>query len=34
LLIAGQCTKGFGWGELSRPMELVVGDRATLELEG
>jgi S-adenosylmethionine synthetase len=34
LLIAGQCTKGFGWGELSRPMELVVGDRATLELDG
>ncbi len=34
LLIAGQCAKGFGWGELKQPMELVVGDRATFEVEG
>jgi S-adenosylmethionine synthetase len=29
LLVAGQCAKGFGGGELIRPMELIVGDRAT-----
>jgi S-adenosylmethionine synthetase len=34
LLAAGQCRKGFGWGELTRPMELVVGDRATFEVGG
>jgi S-adenosylmethionine synthetase len=34
LLAAGQCAKGFGWGELTRPMTLVVGDRATLEVDG
>lgn len=33
LLVAGQCVKGFGWGELTRPMELVVGDRATFALD-
>jgi len=34
LLVAGQCAKGFGWGEVTRPMELVVGDRATFALDG
>lgn len=34
LLIAGQCTKGFGGGAVSRPMELVLGDRATVALDG
>ncbi len=34
LLIAGQCAKGFGWGEITRPMELIVGDRATFEIDG
>jgi len=34
LLAAGQCRKGFGWGELTQPMELVVGDRATFEVDG
>lgn len=34
LLVAGQCAKGFGWGKISRPMELVVGDRATFEADG
>ncbi|MBI3077933.1 MAG: methionine adenosyltransferase [Deltaproteobacteria bacterium] len=34
LLVAGQCVKGFGWGELMRPMELIVGDRATFEVDG
>jgi S-adenosylmethionine synthetase len=34
LLIAGQCAKGFGWGEMTRPMEFVVGDRATFEVNG
>ena len=34
LLIAGQCAKGFGWGELTQPMELVVGDRATFDVGG
>lgn len=34
LLIAGQCAKGFGWGEVTRPMEFVVGDRATFEVDG
>src|SRR5262249_7399640 len=29
LLVAGQCAKGFGWGEMTRPMGLYVGDRAT-----
>ncbi len=33
LLAAGQCRKGFGWGELTQPMELVVGDRATFEVD-
>lgn len=30
LLVAGQCRKGFGGGEITRPMELIVGDRATM----
>jgi S-adenosylmethionine synthetase len=34
LLVAGQCRKGFGGGEVTRPMELVVGDRATFEVDG
>jgi S-adenosylmethionine synthetase len=34
LLAAGQCVKGFGWGELKRPMTLFVGDRATFEADG
>lgn len=29
LLVAGQCAKGFGYGRIVRPMELIVGDRAT-----
>lgn len=33
-LVAGQCTKGFGVGRLVRPMELIVGDRATFEVSG
>jgi S-adenosylmethionine synthetase len=34
LLVAGQCRKGFGGGEVLRPMELIVGDRATFEVDG
>jgi S-adenosylmethionine synthetase len=34
LLVAGQCRKGFGWGEVVRPMEFVIGDRATFEVDG
>jgi len=34
LLVAGQCRKGFGAGEVLRPMELIVGDRATFEVAG
>jgi S-adenosylmethionine synthetase len=34
LLIAGQCDKGFGWGSVTRPMEFVIGDRATFEADG
>ena len=34
LLVAGQCAKDFGWGELVRPLEFVVGDRATFEIDG
>ena len=34
LLVAGQCTKGFGFGSVTRPMELILGDRATFEAEG
>jgi len=34
LLVAGQCTMGFGWGEVTRPMTLYVGDRATFEADG
>jgi S-adenosylmethionine synthetase len=34
LLAAGQCRKGFGWGEVIRPMELTVGDRATFTVDG
>lgn len=34
LLVAGQCRKGFGGGEVTRPMEFIVGDRATFEVAG
>lgn len=34
LLAAGQCEKGFGYGEVTRPMELIVGDRATFVVNG
>jgi S-adenosylmethionine synthetase len=34
LLVAGQCPKGFGWGTVTQPMELIVGDRATFEVNG
>jgi S-adenosylmethionine synthetase len=29
-LVAGECRKTFGRGEVTRPMEFIVGDRATL----
>jgi S-adenosylmethionine synthetase len=29
MLVAGQCAKDFGSGAVTRPMELIVGDRAT-----
>jgi S-adenosylmethionine synthetase len=34
LLVAGQCRKWFGGGEVTRPMELIIGDRATFEAAG
>jgi S-adenosylmethionine synthetase len=34
LLVAGQCVKAFGRGEVRRPMTFIVGDRATLEVGG
>ncbi len=34
LLVAGRCVKGFGWGEVTQPMQLIVGDRATFEFNG
>jgi S-adenosylmethionine synthetase len=34
LLAAGQCDKGFGRGRVTRPMELIVGDRATFAIRG
>jgi S-adenosylmethionine synthetase len=34
LLVAGQCAKSFGRGEVTRPMELILGDRATVEARG
>ena len=34
LLVAGQCLKRFGGGEVTRPIELIVGDRATDVLDG
>lgn len=34
LLVAGRCSKGFGWGEVTQPMELIVGDRATTDVGG
>jgi S-adenosylmethionine synthetase len=34
LLAAGECRKGFGWGHVTRPMTLFVGDRATFVADG
>jgi S-adenosylmethionine synthetase len=34
LLVAGQCLKRFGGGQVTRPIELIVGDRATDVLDG
>jgi S-adenosylmethionine synthetase len=34
LLVAGQCVKSFGRGEVTSPMELILGDRATFEVGG
>ena len=34
LLIAGQCDKRFGAGTITRPIEFIVGDRATFEVAG
>ena len=34
LLVAGQCVKRFGGGEVTRPIELIIGDRATDVLDG
>ncbi|HXJ81407.1 MAG TPA: methionine adenosyltransferase [Candidatus Methylomirabilis sp.] len=34
LLVAGQCAKGFGWGEVTVPMSFYVGDRATYVVGG
>jgi S-adenosylmethionine synthetase len=34
LLVAGQCERGFGWGRLTRPIEFILGDRATFALDG
>jgi S-adenosylmethionine synthetase len=34
MLVAGQCVTGFGRGEVTRPMELILGDRATFVVEG
>jgi S-adenosylmethionine synthetase len=31
-LVAGECRKGFGGGKVGRPIEFIVGDRATLAL--
>ena len=31
-LVAGECRKAFGGGDVIRPMEFIVGDRATLAL--
>lgn len=34
LLVAGQCVKRFGGGEVTRPIELIIGDRATDVVDG
>lgn len=34
LLAAGQCRKTFGGGEITQPMALIVGDRATFAVDG
>jgi S-adenosylmethionine synthetase len=34
LLVAGRCVKRFGGGEVTRPVELIIGDRATDAVNG
>lgn len=34
LLVAGQCRRSLGSGQIMQPMELIVGDRATARLDG
>lgn len=34
LLVAGQCDKTFGAGRVTKPIELIVGDRATFTVDG
>jgi S-adenosylmethionine synthetase len=34
LLIAGQCRAWFGGGQITRPVQFVLGDRATFEVDG
>jgi S-adenosylmethionine synthetase len=34
LLVAGQCRKTFGHGEVTQPIELIIGDRATFQVGG
>src|SRR3989304_1290249 len=34
LLVAGGVSKGFGGGKMTKPMELIIGDRATREAGG
>jgi S-adenosylmethionine synthetase len=34
LLIAGQCRAWFGGGQVTRPVQFVLGDRATFEVDG
>ncbi len=34
LLVAGQCERRFGWGQVTRPIEFIIGDRATFAVNG
>ena len=34
LLVAGRCVKQFGRGQMTQPMRLFVGDRATFDVDG
>lgn len=34
LLAAGKVEKGFGWGKVTKPMQLFIGDRATFSSDG